>query len=178
MALLLSWSWCSMRHFRFCSYSKRKFLQLLQDLCRQNYETLVKRNKLNLGQPAGGKTNNCAIKAKHLQLNSVENHHHHILLWESLIDRIGELIFCRFFCSRLPHDFHQVHLHYRVNNIFFYFSQNNFSPIIFNFVSSHGSTKESPCWKLSLNCFFFKMCCQSLALLKVLLPNFQAGNRS
>ena len=26
-----------------------------------------------------------------------------------------------------------------------------------------------------LNCFFFKMCCQSLALLKVLLPNFQAG---
>ena len=40
-----------------------------QDLCRQNYETLVKRNKLNLGQLLGGKTNNCAIKAKHLQLN-------------------------------------------------------------------------------------------------------------
>ena len=33
------------------------------------------------------------------------------------------------------------------------------------------------CWKLfRLNCFFFKMCCQSLAQLKVLLPNFQAAN--
>ena len=48
-----------------------------------------------------------------------------------------------------------------------------FSPF-FHF-SCYGSKKESPCWKLSLNCFFFKMCCQSLALLKVLLPNFQAG---
>ena len=36
--------------FQILFFLIEKEKKVLQDLCRQNYETLVKRNKLNLGQ--------------------------------------------------------------------------------------------------------------------------------